>query len=52
MTVLLLVEHGPEGVDELSRQALTLARQLGEPVEALSSAPAAPKPRRAWARTA
>ena len=35
MTVLVLVEHGPEGVDELSLQALALARQLGEPVEAL-----------------
>jgi electron transfer flavoprotein alpha subunit len=35
MTVLVLVEHGPDGVDELSLQALALARQLGEPVEAL-----------------
>ncbi len=35
MTVLVLVEHGKEGVDELSLQALALARQLGEPVEAL-----------------
>ena len=35
MTVLVLVEHGPEGVDELSLQALALARQLAEPVEAL-----------------
>jgi electron transfer flavoprotein alpha subunit len=35
VTVLVLVEHGPEGVDELSLQALALARQLGEPVEAL-----------------
>ena len=35
MTVLVLVEHLPEGVDELSLQALALARQLGEPVEAL-----------------
>ena len=35
MTVLVLVEHGPEGVDELSLQALALARQLGEPLEAL-----------------
>jgi electron transfer flavoprotein alpha subunit len=35
VTVLVLVEHEPEGVDELSLQALALARQLGEPVEAL-----------------
>jgi electron transfer flavoprotein alpha subunit len=35
VTVLVLVEHDPEGVDELSLQALALARQLGEPVEAL-----------------
>ena len=35
MTVLVLVEHGKEAVDELSLQALALARQLGEPVEAL-----------------
>jgi electron transfer flavoprotein alpha subunit len=35
VTVLVLVEHGPEGVDELSLQALALARQLAEPVEAL-----------------
>ena len=39
MTVLVLVEHGPEGVDELSLQALALARQLGEPVEALLVGP-------------
>jgi len=35
VTVLVLVEHEPEGVDELSLQALALARQLAEPVEAL-----------------
>ncbi len=37
MTVLVLVEHGGGGVDELSLQALTLARELagGEPLEAV-----------------
>jgi electron transfer flavoprotein alpha subunit len=39
LMVLALVEHGPEGVDELSLQALALARQLGEPVEALLVGP-------------
>jgi electron transfer flavoprotein alpha subunit len=39
VTVLVLVEHGPEGVDELSLQALALARQLGEPLEALLVGP-------------
>ncbi len=39
MTVLVHVEHGPEGVDDLSLQALALARQLGEPVEALLVGP-------------
>jgi electron transfer flavoprotein alpha subunit len=39
--VLALVEHGPEGVDELSLQALALARQLGEAVEALLVGPGA-----------
>jgi electron transfer flavoprotein alpha subunit len=39
MTVLVLVEHGPEGADELSLQALALARQLGEPLEALLVGP-------------
>jgi electron transfer flavoprotein alpha subunit len=38
VTVLVLVEHGP-GVDELSLQALALARQLGEPLEALLVGP-------------
>ena len=41
MTVLVLVEHGPEGVDELSLQALALARGLGEPLEALLVGPGA-----------
>jgi electron transfer flavoprotein alpha subunit len=39
VTVLVLVEHGPEGVDELSLQALALARELGEPLEALLIGP-------------
>jgi electron transfer flavoprotein alpha subunit len=39
MTVLVLVEHGPDGVDELSLQALALARELGEPLEALLVGP-------------
>jgi electron transfer flavoprotein alpha subunit len=39
LMVLALVEHGPEGVDHLSLQALALARQLGEPVEALLVGP-------------
>jgi electron transfer flavoprotein alpha subunit len=37
--VLAFVEHGPEGADELSLQALALARTLGEPVEALLVGP-------------
>ncbi len=39
MSALVLVEHGPEGVDELSLQALALARQLGEPLAALLVGP-------------
>jgi electron transfer flavoprotein alpha subunit len=39
MTVVVLVEHGPEGVDELSLQALALARGLGEPLAALLVGP-------------
>jgi electron transfer flavoprotein alpha subunit len=39
MTVLVLLEHGPEGVDDLSLQALALARQLGEPLEAVMVGP-------------
>jgi electron transfer flavoprotein alpha subunit len=39
MTVLVLLEHGPEGVDELSLQGLALARELGEPLEALLVGP-------------
>jgi electron transfer flavoprotein alpha subunit len=36
VTTLALVERQPEGVDELSLQALAFARALGEPVEALA----------------
>ena len=35
MSVLVLVEHAGGAADELSLQALSLARELGEPVEAL-----------------
>jgi electron transfer flavoprotein alpha subunit len=35
MTVLVLVEHDSGAIDELSLQALALARQLGEPLAAL-----------------
>jgi electron transfer flavoprotein alpha subunit len=35
MTVLLLVEHSGGAADELSLQALTLAGELGQPVEAV-----------------
>jgi electron transfer flavoprotein alpha subunit len=35
MAVLALIEHDAGAVDELSLQALALARSLGEPVEAL-----------------
>jgi electron transfer flavoprotein alpha subunit len=39
MTVLVLVEHDAAGVDELSLQALALARGLGEPLAALVVGP-------------
>jgi electron transfer flavoprotein alpha subunit len=39
MTVVVLVEHDGGALDELSLQALALARELGEPLEALLVAP-------------
>jgi electron transfer flavoprotein alpha subunit len=39
MTVVVLVEHDGGAVDELSLQALALARELGEPLEALLVGP-------------
>ncbi|MGZ4174036.1 MAG: electron transfer flavoprotein subunit alpha/FixB family protein [Solirubrobacteraceae bacterium] len=41
MSVLTLVEHAGGEPDELSRQALTFARGLGEPVEAVLLGPGA-----------
>jgi electron transfer flavoprotein alpha subunit len=39
MTVVVLIEHDGGAVDELSLQALALARELGEPLEALLVGP-------------
>jgi electron transfer flavoprotein alpha subunit len=44
MTVVVLVEHDGGAIDELSLQALALARELGEPLEALLAGPGAAEP--------
>jgi electron transfer flavoprotein alpha subunit len=42
MTVLVVVEHGPEGVDELSLQALTFARSLNTDEDSIHALAAEP----------
>jgi electron transfer flavoprotein alpha subunit len=44
MTVVVLVEPDGGAIDELSLQALALARELGEPLEALLAGPGAAEP--------